>query len=1841
MKRRLAILITTTLLMPFSMMGQSYQSMWKQVEDAQEKDLPKTALSHLQKIEKKAAKERAYGQLLKSTLLHAKLQAEVAPDSLQPAVKRLEKEEKAAKDIALKAVYDVALSKIYADNHELADNWDALRADYQKKAKAHPEVLAQTKAGNFEPFVVKEKDSDYFGHDLLSIVGMELNEWQWLAEYYQQTGQRHAACLAASYTANDIQRTDSLIQVYGDLQEAGELAIRRYELMGSQYSAAEINSWLEQSLQRWGQWRRANILRNALTALNNPSYQVRVMQKVNEVNKPLALQLTQLRNLQQMTIRVWRTQLKGDTSLNPEVKEDYQKMKGGLTEVKELTRTLTFSGHASYDFFEDSLQLAGLPAGVYLLEFSSNPETHVSRALYFVSGIRLMSQAQPDNKMRYVVVDATTGQPVSGATLQLSFNKSYQQEASSLTLTSDKKGEAYYDYSDKRPSSVFVYTATDNSLPTLSSYGSYTYYDAKYNDTHTQLFTDRSIYRPGQRVQVTAIVWKEVSATDNEAVANKQITLTLRDANYKEVSQQEATTDRFGKCHATFTLPTGKLNGVFTIQTSGNTASFRVEEYKRPTFEVKFDDYKESYQAGDTVKVQGKATTYAGVPVMSGKVKYTVKRRVAFWWMNYSRYWQQGYIGKRLQDEVVGEGECQTADDGTFTVAMPMTLPDDLGKHTMFYHFVAEADVTDQAGETHQGSLSLPLGNKPTVLTCDIPQQVRSDQMPPVVIYRRNAAGKEIAGTVKYCLDGKKWQSCTANSPFSIQNSQLKSGEHRLEAICEQDTIKTTFVVFGINDKVPATPTHDWFYVSDKQFPNNGQPVTVQVGSSDPDLHIVYSIYAGKQEIERGSLKKNAALENRKFTYKEEYGNGLLVTYAWVKNGECHHHQQFIRRPMPDKVLKMSWETFRDRLTPGQQEEWRLKINKPDGTPAEASLMAVLYDKSLDAIKKHQWTFTPSNHLSQPSTSWQWRQWHSLYLSGSKSYKTLDVDALAFSSFDYSVFPVYRHALMHKRFFIRGSKGRVQNDNKVFATMIAPATEGVMMAKNMAVAVADEENITVGYAAKGQEEQATEEVQVRENLQETAFCYPTLTTDKEGIVSLKFTLPESLTTWRFMGIANTTDMLFGNMDAEVIAQKEVMIQPNIPRFVRMGDAAQIAARIFNTSDKEYAGTARIQLIDPATDKVVAESSQPVTIAGNKTTSVTFPCSPKQEWPALLICKVTAAGEGFSDGEQHYLPVLPDDEMVTKTVPYTQHEPGTKSIDLTKLFPQGTQQQKLTIEYTNNPAWLMVQSLPIVGQPHEQSAIDQAASYYSNQLAKVLLAQSPQVKSVFAQWKQEELTADRSALTSQLQNNEELKDLLLTETPWVYAAEKENEQRQLLAEFFDENAISDRLSTAIEKLQQLQNPDGSFSWFPRMEGNTSITAAVVEMLARLNVLTGTAPTTTAGTTVTNGSPIDVTPLYDKAFNYMGQQMVELVAKLKKEEKKGVKPVFPSFTALRWLYICAIDGRQLPADVKAANSYLIPLLKKDIKRQTIYEKALTAVVLAQRGEKTTAAEYVKSLKEYTVYTEEMGRYYDTRRASYSWYDYKIPTEVAAIEAIQRITPDDRQTVDEMRRWLLQEKRTQVWNTPINSVNAIYAFLSGHSQSLTSSQPAAVLAIDGTPIDTSKATAGIGYVKTALDGSAVSTARTFTATKTSKGTSWGAVYAQFQQKTTDIEASQSGITVKREVIAERQLSALQVGDRVKVRITIESSRDLDFVQVVDRRAACMEPVSQLTGYQNGAFRSPKDYATCYFLGQLPKGRTTIETEYYLDRAGQYETGTCTVGCAYAPEYRATAPSITLNIE
>ena len=1841
MKKGIFIALSALLALPATLFGQSYSKLWKEVAEAEDKDLPQQVIKFSQQIVDKARKEHEYGHLLKAQLKATTTIVDVAPDSLMPEIVRLDKDMRSAKDGALKAVYATVLYMIYDEQRssrtpEFVEKSEECLAI----ALADPALLAKTKASAYEPFVVKGKDSRYFKDDLLSIIGRTLGQYSKMHQQYERMGNRPASCLTALWMLQDgskpytsnwkeskyIAQLDSLIERYKDLDVVAEVAIERYKALDDHTGADKgvLLDYIHEATARWSKWPGMNKLRNEELEMTNPRFRFENDSELITSGTASDIRLSNLRNVQELTLNIYRTDLNGDTRIENKDLAEKQNFQKWL--MPELSQTRRYEGHPPYEDFRDTLKLSGLQPGVYMVELLTNPQTEVMRRLFFVSDLYIMGEELP-NDNRYVVVNSTTGQPVPGAHLKLT--KDSRKVRKVVELTCDEKGEVRC---EDEADYLFAYTDTDKGFKEISWNGNYNYYGKSRKETNIEVFTDRSIYRPGQTVHVAVLAYENSQFIENNVLEGLMVTLRLRDANYKVVKELKVLTDAYGKAAMEFTLPTGSLNGRFCIEANNARHYFRVEEYKRPTYEVTYEDITQTYKAGDTIDVTGTARSYAGVGVQGAKVKYTVKRRIAYWWFAYSHYWDEGYIGRRSDDEEICTGETTTDAQGHFTVSVPLKISEWERRSINFYHFVVEADVTDQAGESRNGSMQIPVGTRDAVLTCDLPYKALREDLKGMTFHVYNAAGKDIEGkTIEYRMDGGEWQTAKSNNRIPMVDAWMASGRHRLEARCAADTLEHTMVVFGLDDTVPCEETKDWFYVSSTQFDaDDSKPVTVQVGSSAPDVHIVYSIISGKQLIESGVIDQSNALWNRKFTYKEEYGNGIQLAFAWVKDGKLYKHHTQIKRPLPPKKLTLRWDTFRDRLTPGQKEEWKLTILNPDGTPADAQMVATMYDKSLDQLYSHQWGLTPNIYLPVATTQWRGSGWSHWWASAEKDWERLDVPSMEFSHFDNEYWQLLGFGYNMAGGEVIGYGVRLRSANAV-------GGRGVV---DGAYYIAEEpmERKSVVLAETADAEQATEEqpeeseepaggIQMRENLNETAFFYPQLTTDKKGQIAIKFTLPESLTTWRFMGIASTKDMKYGYLDGEAVAQKEVMVQPNMPRFIRTGDQAKIVTRIFNTADHDVSGTATLNLIDPRTNKSITKLNKPFSVKKGETGIVSFDVTPDGTQD-LYICQISAAGKNFSDGEQHYLAVLPDKERVTVTVPFTQHEPGTKTVDIAKMFPAGTTQQKLTVEYTNNPAWLMVQALPSVGNPREEDAIDQAAVLYATIIARTLIGQSADIKNVFEQWKRE---ADQGSLTSNLSKNQELKDILIQETPWVVDADREDEQKQRLGDFFDSNNIDNRISEAVKKLRGLQRGDGSWSWWPGMPGSFYMTVSISEMLARLNVMAG--------------KQNETNQMLNNAFEFMNKEILEEVADMKKREKEGHEVGFPSFKALQYLYICAIDGRKLPKNVQEANDYLIGKMKKDIKNQTIYEKALSAIILNKYGEKKRSQEYAQSLKEYTVFTEEKGRYYDTHRAGYSWYDYKIPTEVMAIEALKVITPQDEQTIEEMQRWLLQEKRTQAWDTPINSVNAVYAFLFDNTKLLEAKEPT-VFAIDGKKLDVPQSTAGVGYVKTAIEQPK---GKQFTAKKTSTGTSWGAVYAQFMQPVSDIENSASGITVKREIILISNPNTpttltspvtLKVGDKVKVRITITSERDLDFVQVLDRRAACMEPVRQLSGYRNGAYCSPKDYSMNYYYDMMRKGTHVVETEYYIDREGTYETGTCTVQCAYSPEYRATTKSQKLTV-
>lgn len=1817
MKRNILSLLIA-LFATMQVAAQTYDNLWKQAEINAQKAQPKSEIAVMKKIIAKASAAKDYGQLLAAEIRQMTLWKEISADSLTPNVKRMEAEVLKVNDPALKAVRYAVLGKVYRDMNEKKSQ------EFFKKALGQPELLARHTSAEYVPLTLKGVDGSSFNNDLLHLIGFEADSkeaYLQLYTYYNKVGNRGAACLCAyklieKYRQDDVREVkkskylqiiDSLIQIYQDIPEAGELAVEHFRFMEGATDAKPQDklNYINYALSRWGEWSRMNELRNAQKRLTEPMFRVKDMPQVLRPGEKVWVQLD-VRNLQNLKISISRLNITADNDYNAQDEATYKMLLKKTTKLHQKDFSRDYYGRPDYETVKDSIEIGGnLPLGAYLMEVTSdNTGIAPQRELFYVSNLAVMIQQLPDDKHRYVVVNATDGQPVPGAKIML-YDRDYDVKTGKwkrlvhARLTTDENGEAYFKNVD---GNVLISTSNDKFTPAKDIYLSRTrYYEQKDDKIKHQLFTDRSIYRPGQTVHASAISYIVKKGLD-ASVPGKSMELNfiLRDANGKQVAEQKATTDEYGTASVDFELPKEGQTGLYFISVNGTVTKYvRVEEYKRPTFEITFPKVNEKYNWGDTVVVKATAKTYSGVPVQGAKVEYQVTRRNQLWW------WGAGSAGQLVKTD-----SCVTREDGTFDVEIPLEASlsgkdeadmSEFMRIARFFNFEVSAIVTDISGESHEGVMSLPLGTKPTILTVNLPKRIETDSLKTVTFAYRNASGMPISSRLKYRIDKGEWKDAEANAPVSIKeyasssaSSSLvwKSGVHQLEAICGQDTLQQKFTLFSMKDTHPVEPTTEWYYQTAKTFPRDGKPVYIQVGSSENGAHIVYSIIAGNKLLEKGAWELGDSIVTLPFTYKEEYASGIVLNYSFVKQGKCYTRMMSIARPLPEKKLNIAWKTFRNRLTPGQKEEWTLKITTPDGKPAKAQLMSVLYDKSLDQIAPHSWKMSLGFSQWLPSCYWTSNLWYyTMDLLGVYPTKYFDQKQLDVDKFDGKFFSYYAYMQAVELSKLERSSGgtvesvRIQKDEVVREEAKGIWIRSSKMTRVGAAApsankVFDvvEEMPQFAGGSGSDARQFLDKVQVRENMNETAFFYPALESDNNGNVAIRFTLPESVTTWKFMGLAHDKEMRNGLLVDEAVAQKTVMVQPNMPRFLREGDKSTIVVKLFNTSDKKVSGNTRMQILDPETNKVVWQKTQNYCIDADGSATISFDVQGLKE--GVYINKVVAAGNGYSDGEQHYLPVLSNRELVVNTLPITLHQKGEQSFDLSKLFlnkegkqAKGTEEAKVTIEYTNNPSWLMVKALPAISNPDEEDAISLMSAIYAN------------------------------TITNHVQKHLSLENL---------------------------TQESIRLQNQVEKLKKLQNADGSFSWWKGMKGSRYMTTSVAEMMVRLNAIAGVQKSTAR--------------MLTSAIDYLSWQTAQEVREMKKQEEKKQK-VNPSEQALHYLYILSMDGRKMKQNLEQDKAYLLDKMSKMTGDFSIYGKARAAVVLARNSQQNAAyrekaGEYLQSVNEYAVYREEMGRYYDTRKALYSWRNYKIPTQVSVIEAMQMLKPNDKQTIEELQRWLLMSKRTQVWDTPVNTVDAVYAFMKGNESNWSRKAENAVLKLDGKLLPMPQDSTTLGYVKAERPGKASK----LSIDKKSDYTSWGAVYAEFKQPISEIGSMESGIKVRRVIVPAESESKgnAQVGEKVKVTLIITADRDYDFVQITDKRAACLEPVNQLSGYQwsIGCYVSPRDHATNFYFDRLSKGKHIVEMEYYVDRKGDYQSGTCTAECTYSPEFGGRTETYELKV-
>ena len=1880
MKIRYLSLIVLLVMSVFApMQAQTYDNLWKELEVLERKDLPKSVISEAMKIYDKAKAEQNVPQMMKAYLTAMQYRSLLTPDSLKVDMNGLEQWASQTGSMEDKAILYSILGEMTMPA-DVKKGFGYLQASLKDKDR-----LLLIPVEKLRPMVrVGEASKRYFRDNLYNLLArraiqiMQQYRWQAAAKANQTNS------LPADMTdmdkfvtyqfvpVSDCDLTAAVMQTYQSLLKAYDTETERegWLLTGidalnylyCNFSGNFSNDVCQQELRKWihtypavktvpeaylalaqflqyqnNQVERLRIVREGIAGY--PRYEgINQLKNIEKeiLNASLSLEIATAYPGEQQSVKVNYKNLTGITlqlyKVNLPVTSAVLQNRTTHFESKyaRLQREEHFSLKPTTDYLnvDTTLTIQAPQAGIYFLKAVPDGKKGVSDGtLMNVTALKTIYRPLPDGTLELVVVDAVSGQPVSEAEVTIYTEKGggYSPQQ---TYQADKQGTLKLDFLNSNKYWYNAHTAADNAMPILNLWKNDYYYKESKRKEVLQLFTDRSIYRPGQTVYVSGLAY-EMEKDSTRVLADKKYTVSLYDANNNETGKVEVRTNGFGSFSGQFVLPSPCLTGYFSLRAADTSVSFKVEEYKRPTFDVTFEPVKVEYQVGDSIEVVGMAKTFAGAPVQNARVHYNISRSYAWVW----RFMGRG--------SARWEGEAMTDADGKFSVPVHFEIDSDRRESPLWYYtYNIQADVTDGAGETQQANLSLPLGSTSMVLNMDnLPDNLVKEKKLEIKLTAMNLSGEPVDTPVTYQVvemeeqkdgqekEGRKVLTGTveANKSFVPEAIYaLPSGNYRLKLSAKDTqgrecTASKNFLLFSLNDKRPPFVITDWFYQDGLEF-DAASPATVYIGSSEKNVYLLYDVFAGNKRLESKRIELSDSVVSFRFPYKKEYGDGILVSMAFVKDGRLYSHNARIMKPAPEKKLQLKWTTFRDKLRPGQQEEWKLTVLYPDGSPAEAEMLATMYDASLDKIySAHKLDFGVDFHYVVPLT-----YWNTSYMRNAYLYVDFPLKRLRAVPLEYSELIIPSTGRMEAMVVGYGGSPRatlagalkIRGRSAANAVMNQEAVTDMVLQEEM-VETSAQEKVEMGSSEELAE---TGDIQIRENFAETAFFYPQLRTNEKGEVSISFVLPESLTRWKFMGLAHTRNVDYGKIEATATASKEFMLQPNMPRFVRVGDKANIAASLMNLSDKGVKGTVRMELFNPETEKVFYSQKQKFDVKGGETGHVNFTFEVSDKY-AVMACRMVADGDTFSDGEQRYIPVLTDKQWVTETVPLNVNGEGAHTFSLENLFNKHSKtasEQRLTVEFTAHPAWYAVQALPVVAHPQNEDALSWATAYYAHSLAAYIVKENPRIKQVFDSWKAQGGT--KETFMSNLQKNQELKNILLAETPWLAEATNEAEQKQRIATLFDLNTMNSQLAVSVEKLGELQNADGAWSWYKGMQGSRYVTTQVMEMLVRLNALTH------------QDADSRMQPMIQKGFEYLGKQAAEEYKSMKEAEKKGAVGIRPSEQVLRYLYICALDGKA-PVDEKV-NRYFIDKLSGEGKELTIYGKALGAIILQQAGKVAEARLFMQSLMEYSVVTDEMGRYFDTPKARYSWFSYKIPTEVAAMEAIQRITKDTK-AIDEMKRWLLKQKQTQTWETPIATADAVYALMATGASDLLANTGGVEITL-GKEVIRTPADNAIGYIKKTVSGD-VMNIKKVSVDKEGTGMGWGAVYAQYLESMDQIGEQGNGLSVSRQLYkgdeALNESAPLKVGDRITVRLTVKADRDMDFVQIKDDRAACMEPLQAVSGFRwgngLGYYQATKDASTQFFIDQMRKGTYVIEYQVYVNRTGEYQAGIATVQSAYAPEF------------
>lgn len=1764
---------------------------------------------------------------LVSLLTECKEREELVPDSFFSDVLLLKQEIKEQKDSAAKAVYSATLAHILMQNAKLGQSrkretvshpdsiaeWG--REEYLQHAinlynyaLQDLELLHNTPTKDWLPLVKRGEDEKLYNSSMLAVVFKAMRRdfkfenrktystisYATLIQFYENHGLREGAFRLCMDSLDLLWKRDiekkyllQLKEDYHDQPFCDEVYCKLSELKNKDEEKLQI---LEEGLKLYP---KSNRIKNEIEELKNPLLTCGIPNCMYP-GEEIEVEIENGRNMRGVRLITYR--LPDDFSEDED--DDWNGVFARVLRVGKQVKkeVFTFAPHSDFETWKDTLRMqAPSDFGYYGMVIEPINKGRIykdddeKRKLhrFYVSKLCALKIGVANKQTQIVVVDGKSGKPEQGVSVKVMLEQNIETRKSYKEYITDERGKVTFDALNSRDEVWAEISKGDDRFSTgslLRNRWGYSSYDREDDELEQlRVYTDRSIYRPGQTVYIGGVAFKQ-KGKETAVVAGKECRFTFSDTKGNALAERWVKTDEFGVISDSVSLPKDAAPGNYRIRVGTTYSSVRVEEYRRPTFSVEMDPAPAVSFPADSIYLTGKAVTYSGVPVVNACVTSKVNFYAGFWG------WRGDAIEKVLKDTLYTDAE------GRFKVGISLQpLQEDIQYGASI---TLDVDVLSQLGETEQGSITVRMSSRPYVLNGNVLARQDKDALRTWIFGLYSSTGAKVDGDI-VCriLEGKDTEKARlvvpANKPVTPDELKtLPSGTYNVvaEYVNDKDTARyeQKIELFSLTDTHVVGEQDVFMYTPCDTFAI-GRPAKVQIGTSLKDAWM-YCIMSHHDKIALDTLM---CLNDTAFVweipYKEEYGDGVVIMAYLYHDKTFHREEVRLHLALPKKELTKHWETFRDRLRPGQQEEWRLSLRQPDGKPAHANVLLSMYDASLDAILKHKIGLELNYVPKIPSLSFMRLLYPYKYFVDFHfeliGYKAKYSWIFSEFSHDYVLDPsssrnisLSRSGRFGLNIPTREYSGATQGFQKLAKANRSVSAEAVMAAAPDVDGLSFE---SVDQALNGKiagldiniPELAEGEMRgnKRDAFSELAFFCPTLRTDANGEVKISFTLPESLTSWHLTGFAHDKELYTTPIDETIVAQKELMAELYLPRFLRSGDEASFTASIRNVSERLQQGKASCVIMDAATEKVLANFPVQFRLEASRDTVYTFPVGSLDNHTALLI-KWVAEGTDYSDGEQRQLPILSDLEDVTETRAFFVSGKGTSKFNLESLFahnhPSATN-RNMVVEYTARPAWLALKALPSLFTPHCKCVLCTSAAYYATSMAQHILRQVP----------------DADALVDSLH--------------------------------YDGMISLDYRMSLLSSLSALQRTDGAFVWFPGMGANIYLTFEVAYQLARLrHVGVGS-----------DAATVVADRMLKRATDYLAKEARKELKNLKDKKDKQI-----TNNGLRYLYILSLTDAVLTDEQKKDQKLLIDLLQPSEGREyTIEEAALAAIVLKRNSKEKLAERYLEGLDKKLTHPD--GYYISYISGSFTSINRKVQTHVQVMEAFREVKPSEQQLLNGMTEWLLQQKRTQQWDEPVKTVNAVYALLLDGSQPLVKGNSDVLKLREGQKTHTFVTPhTSVGYLRDSLS---VSVPKELRIEKNEKGLSWGAVYANYQMPLDSVRASWQGFHIRREV------SSLQpkVGDRLHVRYTITADRDYEFVQLTAPRSAAAEPDANLSGYryQNGLgyYRQIRDDRTEYYFDRMPKGTYVIEEDWLISRAGNYQMGSTVIKCLYAPEYQSFTAS------